>query len=202
MNINWYGQTCFRIDSQIEKGKTTDLLIDPFLDGARGPKLDTDVLFSTRRDQKIPAGKYFAISGPGEYDVKGLYVKGIETQGKKVIYTIETEDITVCHLGSLEQAELSSDQEEAVNKVDILLLPVGGGDSLDAKKAVKIMSQIEPKIIIPMNYKTAKVKGKLDKVDVFLKEVGIKSPESLPKLNIKAKDLPQEDEAKIIVLNA
>ncbi len=200
MNINWYGQTCFRISSQVEKGKTVDLLIDPFFDKGRGPKLDTDVLILTQDGAKIPAGKYFSISSPGEYDVKGAYITGIEA-GKTTIYTIEAEDIRICHLGTINE-ELSSEQIEAVNEVDILLIPVGGGDSLDAKKAVKLMSQIEPRIIIPMRYKIPKVKAKLDKVDAFLKEVGVKSLEALPKLNIKKKDLPKEDEAKIIVLKA
>ncbi len=205
MNINWYGQTCFRINSQIRKGKAVDLLIDPFFDkGARGPKLDTDILMITQNGTKIPSGNYFSISGPGEYDIKGIYITGIEAEkegGKTTIYTIETEDIRLCHLGSLGQ-ELTSEQLEIIDEVDILLIPVGGGDSLDTKKAVKVMSQIEPRIVIPMYYRIPKIKTKLDKVDVFLKEVGIKSLEALPKLNIKNKDLPKEDEAKIIVLKA
>ncbi len=208
MNINWYGQTCFRVNTQVEKGKTVDLLIDPFFDkgtGVRGPKLSADIILSTNRGQKIPAGKYFSILSPGEYDVKGVYIVGVraekEGKGKTTLFTIETESIRVCHLGTLDQ-ELSSDQIETIGEVDILLLPVGGGDSLDVKKAVKVMSQIEPRIIVPMYYKIPKVKAKLDKIDGFLKEVGVKSPEALSKLNIKNKDLPKEDEAKIIVLKA
>lgn len=210
MNINWYGQTCFRIGAQIEKGKTVDILIDPFFDkesGVRGPKLETDILIVTRNNQKISSGNYFSISGPGEYDIKEVYIEGIEgkTNGKKedktTIYTIEAEDIKICHLGILGQNELTSNQLEAIEEVDILMLPVGGGESLDAKKAVKVMSQIEPKIIIPMYYKISKIKAKLDKIDSFLKELGIDSPKLLPKLNIKQKDL-SSDEAKIIVLEA
>ncbi len=210
MKINWYGQTCFRIDAQVEKGKTVDILIDPFFDkgsGIRGPKLDADILMVSQDGQKVVSGRYFSITGPGEYDVKGLYIQGIgdginsSEKERTTIYTIETEDIRLCHLGILGRNELSSNQLEKINGVDILMLPIGGNKSLDAKRAVKVMSQIEPKIIIPMYYKVPKIKTKLDKIDGFLKELGIKSLEPLPKLNIKAKDLPK-DEAKIIILEA
>jgi len=210
MKINWYGQTCFRIDTQVEKGKTVDILIDPFFDkelGIRGPKLDADILMVSQDRQEAVSGRYFLITGPGEYDVKGVYIQGIrgdtnsDKKERTTIYTMEAEGIKLCHLGILGQNELSSNQLEKINEVDILMLPVGGGKSLDVKKAVKVMSQIEPKIIIPMYYKVPKIKIKLDKIDSFLKELGIKSLEPLPKLNIKAKDLPK-DEAKIIVLSA
>jgi len=201
MNIIWYGQTCFRVLSSQGKNHSVNILIDPPEKGSglRLPKLEADILLSTQ-NKKI-SGSGFVISGPGEYDVKGVYIEGIFLSGNKTIYTIGTEGIRVCHLGLLDKTELNSDKMERIGEVDILMVPVGGGMALDAKGAVKIISQIEPKIIIPMYYKIPKVKEKLDSVDKFLKELGIKSLEPLQKLSIKKKDI-SPDEAKIIVLKA
>ena len=191
MNINWYGQTCFRITTQKNKGEAVNILIDPFNKekGLRGPKLEADILLVSSEDQKVGPGPYFLISGPGEYDIKGAYIQGIASQNKKnTIYTIETEEMRICHLGKLDQKELSSDQLDIIGDIDILTIPVGGGEVLGAAEAIKIMAQIEPKITIPM-----------ERPDNFLKLLGIKKSEPLPKLSIKKKDISSE-EAKIIIL--
>lgn len=202
MNINWYGQSCFRITTQKNKGEAVDILIDP-LDkeqGLRGPKLEADILLVSSEDQKVGPGPYFLISGPGEYDIKGAYIQGIVSQNKKnTIYTIETEEMRICHLGKLDQKELSSDQLDIIGDIDILMIPVGGGEVLGAAEAIKIMAQIEPKITIPMHYKIPNLKIKMEGLDNFLKSLGIKSLEPLPKLSIKKKDISLE-EAKIIIL--
>lgn len=197
MNINWYGQTCFKITTQKNKGEAVSILIEPpdKDSGFRGPKLEADILLVNSQDQKVGSGSYFLISGPGEYDIKGVYIKGIASQNKKnTIYTIETEEIKICHLGKLEQKELSSDQLEKIGDIDILMIPIGGTYTIDAKEAIKVMAQIEPKIIIPMHFG-----GKLDGLDKFLKVLGIKSLEPLAKLSVKKKDIFSE-EAKVIVL--
>jgi len=195
MNINWYGQTCFKISlSKAKEGQ--DIIIDPPTkdSGLRGPKLEADILLSTDSKEKIPSGNYFLITGPGEYDIKEIYIQGIGAQGA-TFYTIEAEDMKLCHLGRTTQKELTSEQIELIGEVDILFLPLG----LESKTGVKIMSQIEPKVIIPMYYKISKSKEKLDSIDSFLKVLGIKNLEKTPKLSIKAKDLPRE-EVKIIEL--
>jgi len=197
MTINWYGQTCFKITTQKNKGEAVSILIEPpdKDSGFRGPKLEADILLVSSKDQKVGSGPYFLISGAGEYDIKGVYIKGIAGQNKKnTIYTIETEDMKICHLGRLEQKELSSDQLETIGDIDILMIPIGGTYTIDAKEAIKVMAQIEPKIIIPMHFG-----GKLDGLDKFLKVLGIKSLEPLAKLSIKKKDISSE-EAKIVVL--
>lgn len=202
MTINWYGQTCFRITTQKEKNGQVNIIIDPPTEnsGIRGPKLEADILLSTDAKEKVPSGQYFLIDGPGEYDIKEIYIEGIGAQNA-FIYTIEAEGMKICHLGKINGQELTSEQVEAIGEIDILMLPIGGGESVDAKTAVKIMSQIEPKVIVPMYYKIAKSKEKLDSIDGFLKMLGIKSLEKMPKLTIKEKDLPKE-EVKIIELEA
>jgi len=214
MNIIWHGQSCFQIVSSQSKNGQVNIVIDPFDDsfGLRAPKLEADILLITRKDwehsgEKNISGNPFIIDGPGEYETKEVFVEGIPipSAGKEksfdTIYTIESEEIKICHLGFLGEKELSDDQVEKIGETDILMIPVGGLDTISAKEAIKIMSQIEPKITIPMYYQIPKLKAKLDGVDKFLKEMGVKRVESIPKLSIKKKNIAS-DEAKIIILNA
>lgn len=203
MNINWYGQTCFKISALRSKNGQVNIIIDPPTkdSGLRGPKLEADILLLTDSQEKIASEGYFLIAGPGEYDIKDIYIQGIKANGS-IVYTIEAEDMKLCHLGRISQKELTSEQVDLIGEVDILFLPIG----IDPKTSVKIMSQIEPKVIIPMHYKIPKSKAmpagrqeKLDSINNFLKILGIKSLEKTSKLSIKKKDLPKE-EVKIIGL--
>ena len=227
MQIIWHGQSCFQIFVRREKNNQVSIVIDPFDEslGLRVPKLEADILLITHSHHDhnnikavsgpTSASSPFLISGPGEYEVKEVYIRGIPSLGENTIYTIEAEDLKLCHLGDLGQKELTADQLEKIGEVDILMIPVGGIYTISSKEAPKIMAQIEPKIIIPMHYQVPKLKihpvksreagakqfngVKLDGLDKFLKTMGIKSIESLPKLSIKKKDL-SEEEIKIIVL--
>ncbi len=220
MHINWYGQSCFQITTSQVKNSQVNIVIDPYSQdiGLRLPKLTADILLvsynhADYNNTKAINGDPFIISGPGEYEIKNIYIQGIASFDNnacakqkeiKTIYTIEAEDLNICHLGAFNGKELSSEQIEKIGEVDILFIPVGGANTLFAKEAMKIMSQIEPSIIIPMHYQIPKLRstaGKLEGLDKFLKTMGIKKIETLPKLSIKKKDIVPE-EAKIIVLNA
>lgn len=216
MNITWHGQSCFQISSTQNKNNHVSIVIDPFDKsiGLRVPKLQADIVLVTHdhfdhNNVKAVSGQPFVINGPGEYDVKGVFIQGIhgyhdDSQGTKrgeiTIYTIETEEMRLCHLGDLGQNELSSEQLDKLGNIDILMIPVGGTYTIDVSQAVKVMAQIEPKITIPMHYKIQKLNIKLDGIDKFLKALNIKKSEALPKLSIKKKDILSE-ETKIIVLN-
>ena len=184
MNINWYGQTCFKISISRARNGQTNIIIDPPTkdSGLRGPKLEADILLSTDVKEKIPTGSYFSITGPGEYDIKDTHIQGTKAENA-TIYTIEVEDMKLCHLGRITQKELTSEQVELIGEVDILFLPIG----MDSRQGVKMMSQIEPKVIIPMYYKIPKSKEKLDSISSFLKALGINKLEKTSKLSIKAK---------------
>ena len=215
MTIYWHGQSCFQVVVSRGKNNQVNIVIDPFSEeiGLRLPKLEADILLTTHghpdhNNLKAVSGNPFLISGPGEYEIKEVFIQGIsawhdDSQGKErgqmTIYTIEAEELCLCHLGDLGQKELNSEQLERIGGVDILMAPVGGIYTIDGKEAVKIMSQIEPKIIIPMHYSLPKLKIKLDGLDKFLKAVGLKTIEPIPKLTIKKKDL-SEEEVKIVVL--
>ena len=216
MNIIWHGQSCFQIISSQGKNNHVNIVIDPFSEdiGLRVPRLEADILLVSHSHHdhnniKAVAGTPFVINGPGEYEIKEVFIQGIpafhdsslgEERGANTIYTIEAEELKLCHLGDLGQKELTPEQIDKIGEVDILMIPVGGVYTISAKEAVKIMSQIEPNIIIPMHYQLPKLKIKLDELDKFLKTMGIKKLDSLSKLSIKKKDILPE-EAKIIVLN-
>ncbi|MBZ9569902.1 MBL fold metallo-hydrolase [Patescibacteria group bacterium] len=215
MQIIWYGQSFFRILTPKGKNSQVDLVIDPFDEkiGLEVPSLETDILLITHHHHdhdnvKAIKGKPFLISGPGEYEIKEVFIQGIpafhdnvggKERGLNTIYTIETEEIRLCHLGDLGQKELTSGQLEEIGDIDILMIPVGGVYTISAKGASKIISQLEPKIVIPMHYFIPKLKIKLEGLNKFLKTMGVKTPEILKKFLIKKKNLPANG-TKIIIL--
>ena len=222
MKIIWRGQSCFQILSNSKKGdKPLSIVVDPFSEeiGFKLPKMEADILLVTHNhfDHNNIKGVFgvagetpFLINSPGEYDVGGVYIQGIPSwhddskgkeKGQNIIYLIKTEDFKICHLGDLGQKELSEKELEEIGEVDILMIPVGGdGATLDAKDAAHIISQIEPKIAIPMHYNLPKLKLKLDELDLFLRVMGKKEVQAEDKLNIKKKDLSEEG-FQLIVLN-
>jgi L-ascorbate metabolism protein UlaG (beta-lactamase superfamily) len=215
MQIIWHGQSCFQISISQAKNNHLNIVIDPFSEaiGLRLPKLEADILLVSHQhydhnNVKAVSDSPFLINSPGEYEVKNVFIQGIPSwhddkegkeRGENTIYTIEAEDLKLCHLGDFGQKELTEEQLEKIGEVDVLIIPIGGVYTISAKEALKIMSQLEPKIIIPMHYQIPKLNIKLDGLDKFLKMVGIKSIEPQPKLTIKKKDISPE-EVKIIVL--
>jgi len=211
MVINWYGQSCFKITS----GELV-LAIDPFSKeiGLTPPRFKTDILLKTHdhRDhsnlESIPEGA-FIIGEPGEYEIKGVPITGIESfhddqngkeRGKNTIYKFEVEEIKLAHLGDFGEKEIRSETLDELGDIDILFIPVGGVYTIDAEGAEKIIRQIEPRIVIPMHYKIPGLTVKLAPVDEFLKEMGIKKLEPEEKLVIKKKDLPEAEQTKIVLL--
>jgi L-ascorbate metabolism protein UlaG (beta-lactamase superfamily) len=214
MKIAWYGQSCFRLIIKVSGGEKITLFIDPFdkETGLTPPRGNADIIICSHnhRDHsntKSLSGAPFIIDGPGEYDVKKVYIKGIysfhddkkgEERGINTISVIEAEDLKICHLGDLGQKELSDIQLEKIGEVDILMVPVGGNFTIDGSEAVKIINQIEPKVIIPMHYKIPGISLKLDVLEKFLKEISVEE-ETMEELTIQKKDLTEE-EMKVVVM--
>lgn len=193
MNINWYGQTCIKIQ---ENGTT--IVIDPFKeDSLKSPRMVADILLLTTDKLKSAAssvsGEKPTIDSPGEYEMKGVFINGVASDANTLFF-LDINGVTIGHLGKSNKTELSAKQLEVFENVDILFVPVGE----DAKASAKMVNQIEPKIVIPIFYKITKIKDKLDTLDNFNKQIGVKS-ESMDKLFIKQKDIPQE-EMKMIIL--
>jgi L-ascorbate metabolism protein UlaG (beta-lactamase superfamily) len=148
------------------------------------------------------------ISGPGEYEVKGVFITGIATNLKKskgaerlknTIYLFEFEDLTVCHLGNLDHVP-SQAKLQALSGVDILLIPVGAMTTINANQAAEVIGLLEPRIVIPMHYKTKAVKTRLQPVSKFLKEMGLpEKPGLRDSLEVSKSSLPSE--TQVVVLN-
>ncbi|MEK7664182.1 MAG: MBL fold metallo-hydrolase [Patescibacteria group bacterium] len=226
MKITWAGQACFQISvsgspnrnaTNVAGGKDNqvNIVIDPFGEiGLKIPNFEADILLLTHghedhNNAKAIRGSPFLINGPGEYEVKGVFVQGIDSfhddslgkdRGRNTIYTIEAEDMKFCHLGDLGQKQLTDEQLEKIGTVDILMIPVGGVYTIDSSDASKIIGQIEPKIVIPMHYELPGLKFKLDGVSKFLKSMGKNSIQPQDKLTIKTSTLPKDREMEIIVL--
>jgi L-ascorbate metabolism protein UlaG (beta-lactamase superfamily) len=203
MQITWFGLSSFKIT-----GKDITIITDPFgsstgLSPVRG---GADIVIST--DPAHPwcnnfssiTGQPFIVTGPGEYDIKGAFIMGAKAgaEGKQALYQIELEDIRIAFLGPIKQKELSDHQKETLEGADIVLIPVGGGDTIDFNDAVKISAKLEPFIIVPHSYKTAGVSANLDKLDKFLKEMGGKYTEE-EKISLKKKDLAGESTSLIVL---
>lgn len=214
MFITWLGQSCFKIQDKIGPDGIT-LTTDPFDKsiGLKTPSFESDIITVSHAHgdhNNIGAlrGNPYVIDCAGEYDVKGISIHGVDSyhddkkgkeRGFNVIYRMEIEDISVSHLGDLGHV-LDDKQLEVLVGTDILLIPVGGRFTLDAKKAVEVVSQIEPRIVIPMHYKIPGLKADIEGVDKFIKELSIKPTEE-ERLKIVKKDLPQED-MELIILKA
>lgn len=215
MIISWYGLSCFKIQDKTGLDGIT-IITDPFDQkcGLKMPSVDADIVTLSHLDHanhnnlKAVRGDFFVVKNPGEYDVKGIIINGVDSYhdekkgedlGKNTIYRIEIDGITVTHLGDLGHV-LNSDELEILSGTDILLVPIGGRHTLNAKKAVEVVNQIEPRIVIPMHYSLPGLKiTDIDGLDKFTKELGIKPTEE-QKLKISSKELPQED-MELVVLN-
>ena len=211
MVITWYGQACFKIQSG-------DLVIaiDPFGKeiGFTPPRFKADVALVTHghfdhANLEALAGEPFAITGPGEYEVKGVIVRGTETfhdavrgreRGLNTIYKIEIEGLKLLHLGDFGEEKMREETLEAVGDVDILFVPVGGVYTIEGDAAAAITRQIEPAIAIPMHYKLPGLKANLQSPEQFLKEMGAKDIEAQEKLTIKKKDILQERKTSVVLM--
>lgn len=211
MDIYWYGQACFKI-----KGKQATALIDPYDPAMLGIKLpkDTsaDMVLKTHdhadhSNLDVAGESAIKILGPGEYEVKGIAVTGVMTyhdnqkgaeRGKNTVYNLEVDGVNIVHLGDLGQI-LEEDQLEEIGSVDVLMIPVGGVYTIDAKDAARVVAQLDPKIVIPMHYQLEDLKVELQPLDNFLKEMSVENPVSQPKLSITKDKLP--DEMQVVVLS-
>ena len=229
--LTWAGQSCFQISVSNGKDHEATIVIDPFDEkiGLKVPSFSADILLVSHahHDHNNVAaikpfgvaqgeGRPFLIESPGEYEVKGVFVQGIDSfhddsegkqRGKNTIYTIEAENMRFCHLGDFGQKQLTDEQLEKIGKVDILMIPVGGTFTIDGHEAAKVIGQIEPKIVVPMHYalalptgRQAKLKVEIDGVEKFLKAMGKKDVVSQDKLTIKHSALPKEGAMEIVVL--
>lgn len=151
--------------------------------------------------EKLP----FIISGPGEYEIKDIFIKGLAFTSKyggedhiNTIYSISLENMNLCFLGAINSIDLPAEIKEALGDIDILFLPIGGEGVLSAAEANKLATSLEPKMIIPMHFDGMGDKTSLTK---FLKESGSEDVKPADKLTIKKKDL-EGKEGDVVILSS
>jgi L-ascorbate metabolism protein UlaG (beta-lactamase superfamily) len=151
-------------------------------------------------------GKPKIVEGPGEYEISDVIITGISSfhddqrgaiRGKNTAYLIELDEVTVCHLGDLGHVP-SSEQVEEMSDVDVLLTPVGGVSTINAATAAETVSLVQPKIVIPMHFKTEVVRRELEPLDRFLKEMGLKTVTPQPKLTVIKTSLPTQTQVVVL----
>lgn len=213
MIIQWIGQSCFKIQSK-NNGSEVTIVTDPYDEktGPKMPKIQADIVTISHdhhdhNNLDAIKGEPFIVNTPGEYETKEILIYGIPSQhddkkgegrGNNIIYKIVSEELHIAHLGDLGHI-LNDEQLEKIGNVDILMIPIGGNYTIDSKKAIEIISQIEPRIVIPMHYKMPGFTSDIATADEFIKNCGLPL-EKLDKLKIVKKDLPP-DTTKLIVLS-
>ncbi len=212
MVITHHGGQCFKVTF----GDLT-LVFDPIAKGATLPsvRFGADIALVSRNHPdmngvaEVTYGEKepFAITGPGEYEYKGVTVQGFLTKSEynlgkgdasavNTIYSVKLEGMTLVHLGALSEAALPADAKEGIDEIDVLFLPVGGDGVLDAAQAAKLATMLEPRIIVPMHWSGM---GTAKALDAYIKEEG-GAAEKTDKLTLKKKDALDKD-GDIIVIN-
>lgn len=213
MEIIWYGHSCFRL---AERSMAT-VVVDPFDHKSIGYfplKLKADIVAVSHdapghNNTDAVKGTSHVISGPGEFEIGGVFITGVQTDGagsgkkakeqvSNTLYVFDYDGLTVAHLGDLKQIP-SQTEIEALGTVNVALVPVGGGGGLNAAKAAEVISLLEPNIVVPMHYATPDVKVSLDSLNKFLKEMGLGKQQAQPSLKVTRSGLP--DETHVIVLD-
>lgn len=191
MVITYYGLTCFKIQSSEDV-----LVIDPFGKGTdfSPPRFEAQILIMSdpgaSEDFSITGGP-LVFNTPGEYEARGVSFVGFQTPESTPFY-LEWEGIRLLHLGNLKKKESIEPALEHIDTIDILMISSGGNPS----ESQKIISAIDPGIIIPMQPGDAKKSS----LEAFIKEIGEK-PERLDKLTIKKKGLASEGQ-RLVVLSS
>ena len=201
MEIVWQGHSCFRI-----RAREATIVTDPCppASGYSIGKPTADIVTVSHKHEnhsylKAVAGSPTVVDGPGEYEISGAFVTGIATHhdakkgedhGPNIVYTMEMEDIKLCHLGDLGHTP-TAEQAEEMTGVDILFIPIGGNTTLDGQRAAEVVSLLEARLVIPMHYKTPASKAELETPERFLKEMGVTAPlEPQPKISVTRNAIP------------
>lgn len=211
MDITWYGYSCFRL-----KGAESVVVTDPpgAEAGYQVGRLNAEIVTVSHNhpchsNVAAVSGVRKVLTRPGEYEIANIIVTGIPTfhdsesgarLGRNTVFVIDVDGVRVCHLGDIGHIP-KGDQLSELTNIDILLAPVGGGGSLAAAAAAQVINLIEPKIVVPMHYRTpACNRHELDGVERFLKELGLAAHEAQPRLSVTRQGLPKEKEATVVVL--
>ncbi|MBN1428663.1 MAG: MBL fold metallo-hydrolase [Anaerolineae bacterium] len=209
MEITWYGHSCFRM---VERG-VASIVTDPFDDstGYEPIRLKADIVTISHQAPSHSSldsikGADHILERPGEYEIGGVFITGVATYNLQkidstqpnIIFIYDFGSLTVCHLGDLDYVPEQS-QIEAFGPIDVLLIPVGGGNALLPGQAAEVISLIEPGVVIPMHYRTPACSRAPEPLDKFLKEMGLQT-DLEPVESLKVSSGSSLNETQVVVL--
>ncbi|MDZ4766313.1 MAG: MBL fold metallo-hydrolase [Chloroflexota bacterium] len=208
LEITWYGQSCFRI---VERGRVT-VITDPFSSdiGLETPRLKGDIVTISHDTPghnavDVVKGTPRVLRGAGEYEISNVFITGIATPDMKTIpprqniaYRFDYDNLSVLHLGDLTHVP---DQSfvQLLGEINVLMLPVGGGNGLRAPDAAEVVALLEPHFVIPMHYALPGLRLELDPVEKFLKAMGVSKALEAETLKVSSSELPEQ--TQVIVLS-
>lgn len=210
MEITWYGHSCFRLT---ERGLAT-IVTDPYDSKTAGYaplKLKADIVTVSHdapghNFTSAVKGTSHVITGPGEFEIGGVFVTGVQTNGhtkrdpdelRNTLYVFDYDGVTVAHLGDLRRVPTQA-EVEGLGSVSVALVPVGGGGGLSSGKAAEVIALLEPGYVIPMHFGTPASEIKLAPLSKFLKEMGLTETTALPSLKVTRSSVPEE--TKVVIL--
>ena len=210
MEIKWYGLSCFRLT---ERGMAS-VVTDPYdhkVAGLEALKLRAEIVTVSHDAPghnfvSAVKGHNRIITGPGEFEIGGVFITGVQTNRRtkssakelrNTLYVFDYDGITIAHLGDIQKVPNQTEVEN-LGGVNVALVPVGGGGSLNAAKAAEIVSLLEPGIVIPMHYQLPESSLKLSPLSRFLKEMGVGKIEPVPSLKVTRSSVPTE--SRVVVL--
>lgn len=209
MEISWLGHACFQL-----RGKQVTLITDPFspqqAETLRLGKVNASIVTVSHdhpghNHTAGVGGNPRVVRGPGEYEISDVLITGVasyhdmkhgQERGRNTIYVIHMDELVICHLGDLGHT-LQEEQLEEVADADILLVPIGGSHTITATQAAEVISQVEPRIVIPMHYRASTAEEGVphegpDPLDKFCREMGIETINTQPKLTVNRSSVPTE----------
>lgn len=211
MEIVWHGHSCFRL-----KTRDVTVITDPYAKetGYNLGRPTADIVsvshdHAGHNNVAAVGGEPRVLRGPGEYEIRGVPIVGIQTnhdpekgrlRGRNTAFVFVMDDVTICHLGDLGEILTTAQIESLPSSIDVLLVPVGGATTLNAAEAAEVISLLEPKLVIPMHYRTDQYHGEreLDPVDVFGREMGAHDLTPQSRLAVTRTSLP--DDTQVVVL--
>ncbi len=208
MKITWLGHAAFLLETG-----GINIVTDPYNDSVGyGPismLVDIATVSHEHGDHNCVEtlkGNPEVVRGSGSFDVRGISIRGIATyhddekgsaRGENTIFVIEAEGLSVCHAGDLGHT-LSKEQVKEIGKVDILLLPVGGTYTIDAAQAAEVMEALDPRLVIPMHFKTTSLDFPIDGVQKFIEGRPNAWHARLPFIEVTIESLPKEREIAVL----
>jgi L-ascorbate metabolism protein UlaG (beta-lactamase superfamily) len=210
LELTWFGHACFRM-----RGREASVITDPYGRslGLGFGRLNAEIVTISHESPnhssvEAVGGGPRLVHGPGEYELSGVMITGVLTAGERssggqvgrnTAYAIEIDNLVVCHLGDLGRT-LKPEQIDPLKDPDVLLVPVGGVCTIGAAEVAEVVSQLEPKLVIPMHYALPGVRLELEPIERFCREMGVEEMRPQPKLTVTRGSLP--DETTVIFLEA